>query len=401
MTLLEPAAALASLLDQLEPVGTERVDLLACPGRVLAEALLTDRDSPPLDVSSMDGYALRLAELALDEIPVAGGVPIGVPPPSLPTGQALRIVTGACLPDGAEAVVPVEDTAPTSHGFHLKRSATGIVSGQYVRRRGENLGAAAPVLQPGVVLTPPRVGALAAFGVARPLVHRRVRVGVLISGDELVDVTEAAEPWQIRDSNGPSLVALLGALPWVDRCAQRRVRDSVDALRDAVTELLERCDVLLLTGGVSKGDQDYVPGVLASAGVRQVFHRVRQRPGKPMLGGVGPTGQAVLGLPGNPLSVLVTARRFAIPALRRVGGCTAALEPYTLVTLRSPHREPLDLWWHRLVAFTDDGDAVVELLDARGSGDLVAAARSDGFIALPPGASGAGPWPYYPWQVSL
>lgn len=408
MDLLEPAAALTSLLDQLAQVGAERVDLPACAGRVLAETVVTDRNSPPLHVSSMDGFAIRLADLALGEIPVAGDVRIGTPPRSLPSRHAVRIVTGACLPNGAEAVVAVEDTRPTERGFRMESTAPAVVSGQYIRRQGENLPAGAPVLQPGVVLTPARLGALSAFGYARPLVFRRVRVGVVVSGDELVDARDAAEPWQIRDSNGPSLAALLGALPWVERCFQRRVPDSFDVLRDTTRELLEQCDALLVTGGVSVGARDYVPSALASAGVRQVFHRVRQRPGKPALGGVGPSGQAVLGLPGNPLSVLVTARCFAVPALRRVGGCGAVLEPHTLVALRSPLEERVDVWWHRLVAFPSSGGAagdaagegIAELVPCHGSGDLVAAARSDGFIAVPPDARGVGPWRYHAWQVT-
>jgi len=154
---------------------------------------------------------------------------------------------------------------------------------------------------------------------------------------------------------------------------------------------------VLLTGGVSAGQYDFVPGVVAALGAKTVFHRLPLRPGGPILGAVGPDGQAILGLPGNPVSVLVTARRLARTVLRHLAGFACASCPVPVVRVTNDDGRTLNLWWYRLVRLT--GPGVAELVPAQGSGDVVALARSDGFVEIPPNASGAGPWPYYGWEA--
>ena len=145
------------------------------------------------------------------------------------------------------------------------------------------------------------------------------------------------------------------------------------------------------------GHHDCVPKAIERAGATRVFHRLPQRPGKPLLGAVGPSGQGVLGLPGNPVSVMVAARRFGAAVLRRLAGFSEPQPAVPMVRLREPDGERLALWWHRLVRLVGDGEA--ELVTSKGSGDLVSAARSDGFVVMPPDGVGEGPWPYYDWAV--
>ncbi len=390
-----PRDALDALLARIEPLGSENVPWSEASGRVLAEAVVADRDSPSCDVSAMDGYALRRADLARGVLPVAGEAAIGRPPPPLPEGQALRIFTGGPVPSDADAVVRREDT--DEHPDHVRVAPDlRVAQGANIRRRGENVRAGTRVVEAGALLDPAGVTALVSFGVARPSVHRRVRVGVLVTGDELRDVEADVEPWELRDSNGPALRALLSARPWLVLEAVERVADDLRATTDAVEALLERCDALLLTGGVSMGDHDHVPDAVRKAGGEVVFHRLPIRPGKPLLTALGPRGQVILGLPGNPVSVMVTGRRFGLPALGRRAGLTDAERPRPVVELVDPDARTLGLWWYRIVQRRQDGRA--RLVPNQGSGDLVAAARSDGFVEIPPGQASAGLRPFWTWR---
>lgn len=394
--LSSPHEALAALLARLNPVAAERLPLERAAGRVLAEPVRADRPSPACDVSAMDGYAVRLADLALGKLPVAGEVVIGQAPPRLPPGQAVRIFTGGAVPTEAEAVIPRENITESLAAITLP-AGLSLQPGANIRRAGENLLAGETVIEVGQAITPAVVAALATFGQVEPLVYRPVRVSVLTTGDEVLPPSAAPSPWQLRDSNGPFLRGLLGGLPWVDLLHVQQVRDDPTALQHALGQALGDSDAVLLTGGVSMGDHDHVPDAVRQAGSEVVFHKLAIRPGKPMLGAVGPAGQAILGLPGNPVSVMVTARRFAVPALRKLAGYAVPETLAATVELTNPDDKVLGLWWYRPVRLISVGQ--VECVPSKGSGDVVSAARSDGVIEMPPQATDRGPWPFYPWTL--
>jgi molybdopterin molybdotransferase len=394
-----PDDAVAALITPLRPLPTESVSWQDAAGRVLAEALRADRDSPPADVSSMDGYALRREDLSGRRWPVAGDILIGQLAPPLPAGSALRIVTGACVPANAAAVVPREDVEEQAdqegHVGQITLRAGSIAAGQYIRRRGENLAAAQEVLVRGTLLHAPAVAALAAFGLASPRVHQRVRASVLTTGDEVLPPDATPQPWQIRDSNGPALHALLAECPLVRPSPPRHIPDDVDRLNAALRNSLDQSELVLLTGGVSMGQRDYVPDLVRSLGARILFHRLPIRPGKPILAAIAPAGQVILGLPGNPVSVLVTACRFAGAAIRALSGLPPRRPASVLID--APDDSRIALWWSRPAQkLTPDS---VRLVPSQGSGDLVAAARSDGFVEIPPQRAGPGPWPSYSWAL--
>lgn len=394
-----PAAAAQLLLAHTRPVSTERVPLAAASGRILAEPITADRPSPPSDVSAMDGFAVRIAEVPTSERPirVAGEIRIGAAPPALPKGQALRIVTGAPVPDGADAVIPREHVREEGDRIVVFPGvAEGLKPNASIRRQGENAPAGAAILQPGTPLTPAAISALAAVGAAAPLVFRQVRAAVLVTGDELLDVTESPSPYQLRDSNGPVLRALLSSTPWLATPIVRRAPDDPAAIRSAAADLLGQSDILFLSGGVSMGDRDFVPRVLAELDAQALFHKVAQRPGRPVLGAVSAHGQPILALPGNPVSVLVTARRLGGPVLQQLAGRARSTPPIP-VTLGNPDAKSIPMWWHRPVRINDNGTA--HLIDARGSGDIPATAPTDGFVELSPNHHGPGPWPFYSWGL--
>lgn len=392
-SLLSPAEAVAALCSQLRPVGVEAASLAAAAGRVLAERARADRDSPPADVSAMDGYAFRLADWPADGgwLHVAGEVDIGQAPPPLPERAAFRVFTGGAIPPGADTVVPRERVTEEAAGDAARsgriRAASAEAAptlGRHIRRRGENARAGDTILPAGTPVTSAALSALAAFG-SIPWVRRQVRVAICTTGDELYDAatTDALlPPFAIRDGNGPTIAAFVAGLPWARVVSSERVADNAAATAEAVRAALQRADVVLLSGGVSMGDHDHVPGACRAAGCRTVYHRLAMRPGKPNFGALGPAGQAVLGLPGNPGSVLAGLEVLAMPALRARAGFAETTPPRPAVEVAHAGTETLGLWWYRPARLDAAGRA--HLIDHRGSGDIAGPAAMHGFVEVPP-----------------
>ena len=405
-----PAAAVAGMLARLDVrraharPPAEVVALADARGRVLAEDVRADRDSPAFDYSSMDGYAVRAADLHAAAQDHAGGLTlrvvgesrIGCAPPALPvsvdtTPVALRIATGAALPPGADAIIKREDVtehADSQHGVSAitldSVASPRIKPGDYIRHRGENAPRGSLVLHAGSVLSPAALGTLAAVGVNSPRVIPRLRVRVITTGDEVVPPDATPQLFEIRNSNGPALVGLLAAHAWIDATHAAHARDTRDELHHALQTALNDADAVIITGGVSMGHRDPVRACIDAAGARVVFHGMPQRPGKPMLGAMFTHTDRphlpLFGLPGNPISALVTCTRIVMPVLAACAHANRANA--TLVRLSNPDAKSIDLWWHRLVRLTGDGQA--ELIDVKGSGDIIAGGHSDGFIEVPP-----------------
>jgi molybdopterin molybdotransferase len=292
-------------------------------GRVLAEDVACDADAPPFDKAMMDGYAVRSADLAAGkaQLRVVDEVRAGqTPRVAVGPGEATRIMTGAPMPEGADAVVVVERTRVV--GGRVEVDDRPPRAGQHILRRGAEMRQGEVVVPAGAVLRPQELGVLAAVGRTAALQAAWPRVAVLATGDELVEAGQTPGPGQIRNSNGPMLLALAHAAG--GRPLSLGVgRDTLDGLRPLVRRGLENADVLLLAGGVSAGKADLVPEALAAEGVVSHFHKVAMKPGKPLLFGTHEAaGRRVLvfGLPGNPVSAFVCFALFVRPALRRLAG---------------------------------------------------------------------------------
>ncbi len=391
-----PAAAVAAVVERLLPVSDETVALHRAAGRILAEPVRTDRPSPACDVSAMDGYAVRLDDVKVGHLPVAGEVSVGRSPPRMPRGAALRIFTGGPVPDDCEAIIPREQVRERPEAIDLPANLC-VAPGRHIRRRGENGQAGETIVEAGTRITPAVVAAMAASGIREPAVHRQVRVTLLVTGNEVHDVGVPVRPWQLRDSNGPALTTMFAGLAWVVWNGVRLVPDDRGQLRKSIVMALAESDAVLLTGGVSMGDYDFVPSVLTEVGCRIVFHGLPIRPGKPVLGAIGSEGQAVLGLPGNPVPVMTTARRIAVPVLRHVAGYARHEPPTTCAALANADNRTLDVYWSRPVRLVGHGQ--VGLVPTCGAGDIISAARSDGFVEIPPNQGGSGPWPFYRWSA--
>ena len=383
------SSAIWKLAEQLKCVGAESCITERANGRVLSEPLLADRDSPAIDVSAMDGYAIRLSDLRDEPIPIADVAAAGSAPTSLSVGKAIRIFTGAAVPAGTDCVVRREDAIELPGQVKIAVPVETLHFGLNIRRRGENSKSGDVVLPLGTILNAPAMGAVATFAPLQLSVQRRVRVVLLNTGDELADMGSQVEPWQIRDSNGPLLETWLRQFPWIDFVCRKHIGDTLELVRSAIASHLSEADAILLTGGVSMGDTDFVPEAIAKLGGEVAFHRLPIRPGRPVLG-ASLGGKLLLGLPGNPVSVAVTSRVIGLPLLRKLAGIVPIEEPLHRCELVGADDKTLSLVWYRLVKINRDSE--VRLIGSQGSGDLVSLSLSDGFVEFPTGSSGNGPW---------
>ncbi len=322
--LLSIPDALALMHGAITPIAdVDFVALADAAGRVLAAHAYADVDQPAFDRSMMDGVAVRSADCAAAGaiIHVVGQAPAGAPWHGVVgQGQGVRVMTGGIVPPGANAVVPVERIAAVDDADTVRIEEV-VIAEQHIARTGSEVRRGAIVVRAGSRLDGERLGVLAAFGVARPSVARRPRVGILPTGDEIVPAESIPGPGQVRDSNRWSLAAL--ASSWGAEVVHEAVAaDRKEAIGDAIGRIVDLVDVIVLSGGVSMGDYDHVASALARRGATTVFHRVKLRPGKPVLcARLGDT--LVLGLPGNPVSSVVAAHLFLRPAIAALAGVSA------------------------------------------------------------------------------
>jgi molybdopterin molybdotransferase len=329
---LEADAACALLLGACNPLPSERV--VPGPeivGRVLAEPVLAALDLPPFASSAMDGYAVRARD-APGPLPVAFRAAAGDDPPALPAGSAAGITTGGVVPDGADAVVPIERVVERDG---VVTFGGQVREGDNVRHPGSDLLRGAEVLPAGVAVVPLALAAVSAAGIADIAIHRRPRVAVVVTGDELRTPPEPLERGQIYESNGSFLAARSIALG-AELVRVERVADDAEATREALASALAEADLVLCSGGVSVGPYDHVKPALRALGVRELFWRIALQPGKPAWAGEA-DGRLVIALPGNPLSVLAGFELLVRPVIRRLAGMR---EPVP-VRLRLPLSEPV------------------------------------------------------------
>ena len=379
------AEAIAIVDSASRPLGPERVALDEAAGRVLAEKVTSDVDWPPFDTSAMDGYAVFLDDAAAPGASARerpGVVAAGNPPPApLNPGEAVRIMTGAPLPEGAEAVVPVEQAE--RRGGRVIFSVVPA-AGAHLRRRGESITAGVALLQAGLPLTPGRM-ALAALAGADPIsVYRRPRVGIAVTGNELVAASERPGPGQIRDSNGPMLAALCRARQLEPKVLPRVPDDPAGLARLFEAAAASQLDLLLTSGGVSAGDFDLLPAEAARQGFVTLFHRVAVRPGKPIA--FARHGSLLwFGLPGNPVSALVCFHVFVRHALDSLEGrARPGAERVTALLTREARQGPRESFRDAVLS-ADGGSNRVALLATAGSHDLASHGRANALARIPAG----------------
>ncbi len=426
MEYLSVAAAQQCVLESVVALGAEQVKLEQSLGRVLAEEVRANRDQPPFDISAMDGYALRSADLA--GIPATLEIIEDIKAGDLPTktltpGQCARIMTGAPMPQGADAVIRVEDTeAKPDNRVQINLA---VKSGNDIRRLGENMRNGEVVLTPGTTITPGVIGVLATVKCAQVQVYRRPRVAILSTGNELEGLDEPIDLNKIPNSNSYALMGQVQALG-IDPVLLGIARDDPEELARYLRRGLEY-DVLLVSGGTSVGVHDYVRPTIEALGAQMLFWRVSMKPGHPVaFGKVPPTkvaeadavqgarsaatqayledrqgsehratqqcaaaGTFVFGLPGNPVSSMVCFEQFVVPALRRMMGYARTYR--RTIEARMTHNvkhQPGRTEFIRVLLAKEAGGYAATSTGAQGSGMLLSMARADGLAVIPADCNG-------------
>ena len=379
--------ALKKILSQVQPLGTEKVSLLDALGRVIAEDIYAKRDIPPLDNSGMDGYAVRSADIAKAtrdhpiRLEVVEDLPAGfISKKVLQKGQAIRIMTGAPIPRGSDAVIPVEETAKEGNEAAIFKAA---VPGDCIRKAGEDVKKGDRVIFAGDVIRPSEIGMLASLSRSSIHVYQRPLVAILCTGEELVDVDEELSEARIVSSNSYTLAAQVkecGAIPIQLGIAKDRKEEITSKLRQGL-----RADVLISSAGVSVGDYDFVKDVWRDLGMQMAFWKVAMKPGRPMaFGTIGDT--PVFGLPGNPVSSMVSFEQFVRPSLLKMMGHHRLFRPIIEAILKEDVQKELGRrhFMRAFVSFESDCYFVSTTGD-QGSGILWSMVKANGLIIIPEG----------------
>lgn len=387
--------ALKSVLSGVSVLPVESVPLMDALGRVLAADVVAHDSLPPFANSSMDGYAMRAEDIATASatnpvtLTVVADIAAGMlPDVELTPGTAARIMTGAPLPPGADAVVPVEDTNEPWRATERQLPAhiqinRSVQAGDYVRHPGEDIVAGTTVLNAGHILRPQALGVLASLGVSNVAVYRRPRVGILATGDELLEVERPLTPGKIRNSNGyaqAAQVAVLGAVPVQLGIAHDTEADVRAKLQGGIDA---HVDLFISSAGVSVGAYDVIKAVLEQSG-NVGFWRVRMRPGKPLAYGTY-AGIPYLGLPGNPVSAMVSFERFARPAILKMGGFTQLERPrVTAVVDEEIHSDGRESYIRAIVSRLETGYHAVTT-GGQGSHMMTSLVKANALLIVPEG----------------
>ncbi len=384
--MLTPAAAEKIVLENAVPFLREDCALGQAHGRVLREDLKADRDLPPYDRVTMDGIAVRAGALAagtktfrVEAVQAAGMRAFKL---SDATEAAVEVMTGAVLPDGADCVVPYEETTREGTAVTVSPAAGAFSAGQAIHRRGADHLAGETIVRAGTRLTGREIAVAAACGYRTVTVTQSPKIAVVATGDELVEVEMPVASHQIRRSNDYSLRAALSLAGYAD-VSRFHLRDVPHEIEHLLWHILAEYDAVIVIGGVSKGKFDFIPGELERQGVKKKFHGVAQRPGKPMWFGVSARQTLVFALPGNPVSCYTCLHRYVLPALARASGLSPA--PRRTAALAEPVTFAPKLAYFLPVSLSSGPRA--ELLAApvatNTSGDFAGLIGTDGFVELP------------------
>jgi len=363
---------------------SEQIRIESATGRVLTETVVAERDQPPFDRVTMDGIAIASASWArgtrryrIEQIQAAGVAAAVLEEPD----ACIRVMTGAVRPEGTDAVIPIERIA-IDDGVATVDGSAIAEPGRFIHAQGSDRRCGDTVLEPGIRLGPAEIAVLASAG--RPLVAvtRRPRIAVISTGDELVtvDATDIA-PFQIRSSNDLAIAASIERAG-CGTCTRLMLPDDPEEILQQTVAAHEASDVLILSGGVSMGDFDFVPAALERLGSELVFHRIAQKPGRPMWFGITRAGKPVFALPGNPVSTLLCMTRYVVPALRQALGERAPAPEYAALSAAVDGPKELTYFCPMRLHFDDAGRAHAAPRPTNTSGDFATLATTDGFIEL-------------------
>jgi molybdopterin molybdotransferase len=379
---LTTVEATHAIKQAMSPFDSEIVPLGSAMGRVLRQPVNAERDQPPFDRVMMDGIALRFADFdgGQRKFAIQSRQHAGDTAHTLEAGKCIEIMTGACLPEGADCIVPVERITVSDGAAEIEAGYNADLR-QHVHGRGSDHTGGTQLLRPGTRIAPADIAIIASAGLPEIEVSRLPTVRVISTGNELIAPGKPIEAHQIRESNGPAVIAMLNQHGY-DDCQHDHLADDVVILENRIAQHLDEADVLVLSGGVSMGKADFVPQVLKKLGVEVKFHKISQRPGKPMWFGIGPRKQAVFALPGNPVSTLVCCRHYVIPALANASGASPGNPEFAALAQDVAFRPKLSCFLPTRLVSNAAGTLLALPVHTNTSGDFASLTGTDGYVEL-------------------
>jgi molybdopterin molybdotransferase len=385
--MLTPAAAEKLILENIGPFHREDCALISAQRRVLRMEIRADRDLPPFNRVTMDGYALRASSLAagvrvfrVEGVQAAGMRAFRL---GTPADACIEVMTGALVPEGADCVVPYEEVTRDGVAVTVNDHGARLRAGNAIHARGSDHVAGNVIVRPGTLLTGREIAVAAACGCSTLVVSQIPKIAVVATGDELVEVESAVAPHQIRRSNDHALRAalIMAGYPNVSRFHLRDVRHEIEHL---LWHIVAEFDVVVVCGGISKGKFDYLPVELERQGVRKIFQGVAQRPGKPLWFGVSARQTPVFALPGNPVSSYTCLHRYVLPALARASGLADVTRPSVALIERVPFKPAMTYFLPVRLATGAATEQRALPVPGNTSGDFAGLLGTDGFVELPP-----------------
>ena len=380
-SVLTTAEASAAILAAMPAEKLVTVPVFSAVGRILRQTVVAERDQPPFDRVTMDGVALSFTDFASGtrSFPVQAMQAAGDPALTLENGNCIEIMTGASLPTGTDCIVPVERIT-VSEGIAEIETDYDATRNQFVHPRASDHAKGTELLRPGARISPMDIAIIASCGLTDVEVSAAPTIRVISTGNELVPAGKTIEPHQIRLSNGPAMIAMLEQHGY-SNSEHDHIVDDPKTLKQRIAEHLDTASVLILSGGVSMGKADYVPEVLNELGVEVVFHKVSQRPGKPMWFGMGPDGQAVFALPGNPVSALVCCRQYVITALDAAAGLREAAPEFASLAQAVTFNPKLTCFLPVNLVSGVGGQTLAMPVHTNTSGDFAALSGTAGYMS--------------------
>ena len=370
------------ILGRLNNYGFETVVIAEAPGRVLAEDIRADRDLPPFNRVTMDGIAIAHRDIVdgIDSFIIKGTQAAGHEPINLNNpGECIEIMTGAALPPAADTVIRYEDIEIANGKAILIDSAT--VKGQNIHQKGNDKKRGDILATAGQLITPAIISLAVSVGKFQLIVKKLPKVLIISSGDELVDVCDTPNAYQIRRSNNYTIQAALKQHGL--ETSMLHIPDDFTITKQKIQESFECYDVLLLSGGVSMGKFDHIPKALSDSGIDKLFHKVRQRPGKPFWFGRGNNGKLVFAFPGNPVATFMCLHRYFLPWLNKTLGLAHDPEIYAILDRDFTFELPLQYFLQVKLSYSKTGHIIATPVEGNGSGDFANLADADAFMELP------------------
>ena len=380
--MITAAEARDAILVAMPDFESESISVCASVGCTLRQSVVAERDQPPFDRVMMDGIAISFGEFdsGSRRFPFQATQAAGDEQLTLEHGHCIEIMTGASLPHGADCIVPVERINVSGNVAEIEADYKANKR-QFIHPRGSDHKGGTELLTSGKRISPMDIAIINSCGLTDVECGKSPAITVVSTGNELVPAGEAIEAHQIRLSNGPAVVSMLEQHGYAD-CRHDHLVDEQELLREKIGEHLDKSDVLILSGGVSMGKADYVPQVLEELGVEVVFHKISQRPGKPMWFGMGPNNQAVFALPGNPVSTLVCCRQYVIPALNAASGLKEQQPEFAALTQDVEFKAKLTCFLPVKLLSSVGGQVLAMPVHTNTSGDFASLSKTDGYVEL-------------------